>query len=1438
MYRFCPIVLVYAIVLFSVLTSIGNAAVVITPASGVCLNNTPGAFSTIGSITIQEGLMTDFSVQTSATLILSAPSGFEFLAASGSVSYTAGRNITSAGVVITATTITVTYTVTGVNRADRLVISGLQARGLIAGSNGNILRTGGTANIAGDATGGGVNHGSLSSNGTGISVNSVADGNWSTPATWSTGIVPSCGQDIIINNTVTADVATSATNLTITTGGNLIAANAVSVTTDFIMTGSGTYTHSNTADAASTIFAGTENFSSGSKLIINNWYNLNIPLGSLVSGNFGEITFNVAGTWQQDGYFAPARILGAININAGTIVMDDGTGMTTALSLQDVMITGTGNLTVCSGANRDLTFTTGNFTDVGTDATLSSVMLSCSGIVNWTANGSITLDDNFSLASNCGSPAGITLNVTGNLDITGGNINFLTNTNSPFTLSVGGRTGIFGNAGLVNFVNSGSGAFNYTTGSLELTAPGTFNLLSGSFSGTNLFTITNNFEVTGPGTSLCLINNSGYASPLNLTTSGNIVVTDASLIIANSMGTVNMLAGQHLTIAGSTSEFIGQENVSNGSLVDITVNGTLSITDATFYHTQGEGDIVLTVGEALVIDGANFYGLSHTTAPADASAIFNFQDFIFNGGTARFFTMKTSAPTNVTVNCSNNFEITWESNNDLVELLSYDGNNDASLDFTVGGNFTVSGNYANAYFLSSKAGGDETVSITGNFSVSGGKVFFVCDNTSTNGVDAHDIITTIGGNLEISGGTTFLSARDGSAVVNVGGDMLISSGIVNLKWLDGVAILYVDGGYTQTGGTFNIHSHTASTDDTCKVTVNGSFAQSAGIFNFDNAAGTGMAEHTLTLNGPAFTIEGSAVITHANNLTTSYVFGQVYFARAGTTVYSRISATHNIEHVKQTIQTGTTVNASASTYGFQMTSMASSNATIHNALSINGTLDMGDKIVSARQQTNYYSRLSVNAGGRYRTSHTGGFYSGSNVIPSSVNGYILTLNRAWYYLAPTSVVEYYGTNTSVVTGVPNGIATGASQQYGILEINFTGTAGSTWVYPETTEEVRIRTSLVLTAGEFNLDNDHVTTNGGRAINLEAGATTSRTIGFIRSETEDGSGVVKWNITTNSTNTIPFGYDASNYIPFTYQQTSSSAGIVQVGTYRTLVYNTPYPPTVTHTRDVNGFENSLETVDRFWKIAVPGTATANLVFTYTPSEGGAIVSPRAQLWEPVTMGWFPPSGVQSNPSFNSTSAGGISSFNTWWTLSALASPLPIELATFEIQKEGDEILINWSTQTEINNDFFTVERSADGNYFEPISQVDGAGNSSNLLHYESRDEHPRKGINYYRLKQTDFDGNYTYSEIKSVNFRETGSYSVYPNPLPAGSDLTIEVPQEGDYEIKILDTQGRTVFTATLTSVDGEFLKIPIHRSTISEGIYGLIITGQDTGFSGKILVKK
>ncbi len=113
----------------------------------------------------------------------------------------------------------------------------------------------------------------------------------------------------------------------------------------------------------------------------------------------------------------------------------------------------------------------------------------------------------------------------------------------------------------------------------------------------------------------------------------------------------------------------------------------------------------------------------------------------------------------------------------------------------------------------------------------------------------------------------------------------------------------------------------------------------------------------------------------------------------------------------------------------------------------------------------------------------------------------------------------------------------------------------------------------------------------------------------------------------------------------------------------------------------------------------------------------------------------------------------------------SSPLPIELLRFEAGISIHQVELFWETATEKNNHYFEVERSANAEHWETIGQVKGAGNSSSRKYYSFVDGSPIIGTSYYRLKQTDFDGRFSYSSIRSVSVEKykAAELNVYPNP---------------------------------------------------------------------------
>lgn len=177
-------------------------------------------------------------------------------------------------------------------------------------------------------------------------------------------------------------------------------------------------------------------------------------------------------------------------------------------------------------------------------------------------------------------------------------------------------------------------------------------------------------------------------------------------------------------------------------------------------------------------------------------------------------------------------------------------------------------------------------------------------------------------------------------------------------------------------------------------------------------------------------------------------------------------------------------------------------------------------------------------------------------------------------------------------------------------------------------------------------------------------------------------------------------------------------------------------------------------------------------------------------------------------------------------------LPIELLNFIAIPMNGNIKLNWITASETNNDNFTVSRSKDGITFEEFLRISGAGNSNSMLQYSVMDNNPYEGISYYRLKQTDFDGKFTYSNIVAVDFSTLVDINIYPNPFNVSANIMInDASQINKYELRIYNNFGAEVMNII---VSNQFNSL--ETSKLPSGIYFYnVINNEKIIQSGKLI---
>ena len=183
-----------------------------------------------------------------------------------------------------------------------------------------------------------------------------------------------------------------------------------------------------------------------------------------------------------------------------------------------------------------------------------------------------------------------------------------------------------------------------------------------------------------------------------------------------------------------------------------------------------------------------------------------------------------------------------------------------------------------------------------------------------------------------------------------------------------------------------------------------------------------------------------------------------------------------------------------------------------------------------------------------------------------------------------------------------------------------------------------------------------------------------------------------------------------------------------------------------------------------------------------------------------------------------------------------NPLPINLLFFNALPSNQKVKLTWETSSELNNNFFTVERSADAISFEQIGVAAGQGNSTVLHAYETEDEKPLTGISYYRLRQTDFDGSSTLSRTVAVQFKCKAQFncSIFPNPFREKILMTVSSSASGSIRIYLTDAAGKIVREENRTLNAGSSA-YELSTNDLERGIYFLTIQSEDNIFHQRVV---
>lgn len=408
------------------------------------------------------------------------------------------------------------------------------------------------------------------------------------------------------------------------------------------------------------------------------------------------------------------------------------------------------------------------------------------------------------------------------------------------------------------------------------------------------------------------------------------------------------------------------------------------------------------------------------------------------------------------------------------------------------------------------------------------------------------------------------------------------------------------------------------------------------------------------------------------------------------------------------------------------------------------------------------------------------------------------------YNYATSTVNFNGTGLQTVTGVPGGI-------FYNLTVNNSG-AGI-----QLGSGITVRNALTMTQGNINLNSHtlqlgHDITNGTRGtLNYTSGTmvgTGSFTRYFSPAVIPNGS----------TLGLFPMG-NTTDYRPFYVSRSGAALGGTITVSYLDAAGNT----NVSFTDDA-GASTVQVRKNAGWTVVENGLSGG----TYSLSGQGTgfgLVGDVNDLRLTLANGTVGTAGVNggiaTDPEVNRTGITNVTDLDNTFYIASIdptSSPLPVTLVAFTATPQNGKVVLNWETSAEINNDYFTVQRSPDATRWDDIARVNGNGNTSTDSWYTATDATPLSGISYYRLKQTDLDGNTHFSPIRAVDLSAAAGIHAWPNPTV--DFVYVGGIKDPDHaQILLFNAVGQRV--SVPTSPSGT--TISLNLSGLGKGIYYLTI---------------
>ncbi|MCH8035058.1 MAG: T9SS type A sorting domain-containing protein [Bacteroidetes bacterium] len=606
------------------------------------------------------------------------------------------------------------------------------------------------------------------------------------------------------------------------------------------------------------------------------------------------------------------------------------------------------------------------------------------------------------------------------------------------------------------------------------------------------------------------------------------------------------------------------------------------------------------------------------------------------------------------------------------------------------------------------------------------------------------------------------------------------------------------------GGTLEI-THIGGSNRT--VYVGGNFSMTGGTLILSESSLIG----TLNIPGDFSHISGTLTETSTGS-------GALVFSKSGIQIYTSGGTISNT--INFTVNSGSTLQmASASTTitgggSFTLSSGASLGITSSNGITTSGA--SGNIQVTGTR--NYNTGTNYTYNGTESQNMGNGFpnnLSGTLTIDNSGNSVTLETTRT--IANGGSIVLAAGTfaagsnltmaSTSSITR-SGGDMTGNPQGSGTYNVTYSGNSKTTG------------TEL---AGS-GLNNITVNLNSDQTLTLDQSRTVAGTLTLTSGNAATGSNTLTLGTSTSSLGSLartsgtiignfqcwfaastvsnvlfPIG-TASNYRPANISFTVAPS----TGGTLTAFFTASDPGTVGLPLDDGGTSIVNAGNEGYWTInAADGLTggTYSLDLTADGFSGVSVVSTLRLIKRSIAGSWTlngshsAGTGTTETPVVHRT---GMSGFSEFGVGSPSDNPLPVELSLLSAIIKESVVILNWNTETEVNNYGFEIQRSIQTGKWDLLGFVEGHGNSNSLKEYSFTDaEVNSSGIYYYRLKQIDNDGSYEFSKTIEVNFNVPGNFELsqnYPNPFNPSTTISFNLPKSGVVTLKVYNLMGEEIKT--------------------------------------------